>query len=156
MQKLVRGALAVLFLVAIAITLPSAQTNDPVIGTWQLNVAKSKYTPGPGPKSEMRTYAANGDASAKGVDASGKATSSQWTIIYDGKDRPLTGSPDADMLSLKRIDPNHVEFTQKRGGKVAMTGTRTISPDGKVMTIVTKGTDAKGQTVNNVEVFDRR
>ena len=63
---------------------------------------------------------------------------------------------DADTLSLKRIDPYHVEFTQKRGGKVVMTGTRTISRDGKEMTIVTKGSDARGQTVNNVEVFERR
>jgi hypothetical protein len=155
MQNATRGALSILFLVAIA-TFAAGQASDPVVGNWQLNVAKSKYTPGPGPKSETRTYTANGQASAKGVDAAGKATSTSWTILYDGQDRPLTGSPDADMLSLKRIDPYHVEFTQKRGGKVVMTGTRTISPDGKEMTIVTKGTDAKGQTVNNVEVFERR
>src|SRR4029434_9846877 len=154
MQNATRGALSILFLVAIA-TFAAGQASDPVVGNWQLNVAKSKYTPGPGPKSETRTYAANGQASAKGVDAAGKATSTSWTILYDGQDRPLTGSPDADMLSLKRIDPYHVEFTQKRGGKVVMTATRTISPDGKEMMIVKKGTDDQGQHVNHVELFER-
>jgi|RhiMetdeSRZDD1v2_1073273.scaffolds.fasta_scaffold01718_22 hypothetical protein len=68
MQTVTRGALSILVLVAIA-TVAAGQANDPVVGNWQLNVAKSKYTPGPGPKSETRTYVANGQASAKGVDA---------------------------------------------------------------------------------------
>ena len=59
-------------------------------------------------------------------------------------------------LSLKRIDPSTTEFTQKKGGKVVITGTRTTSKDGKMMTITTKGTNAKGQTVNDVEVFEKR
>jgi hypothetical protein len=49
-----------------------------------------------------------------------------------------------------------VEFTQKKAGKVVITGTRTISPDGKVMTITSKGTNALGQTIDNVEVFEKR
>ena len=60
------------------------------------------------------------------------------------------------MISLKRIDAFTTEFSQKRAGKVVMTGTRIISRDGKVMTITTKGTDVKGQAVNNVEVFEKR
>jgi hypothetical protein len=74
---------------------------------------------------------------------------------YDGKDRPQSGNPDADTLSLKRIDAYNVEFSQKRAGKVVSTGTRTISKDGKTMTITTKGTDAKGQVINTVEVFEK-
>jgi hypothetical protein len=68
----------------------------------------------------------------------------------------MNGDPDADMLSVKQTDPYTTEFTQKRAGKVVMTGTRAISRDGKVMTITTKGTNAKGQTVNDVEVFEKR
>jgi hypothetical protein len=136
-----------------------AQSTDPVVGTWELNVAKSKFSPGPAPKSETRTYAVACQeikAASKGVDGTGKPVTGEWTVVYDGKDRPMTGNPDADMLSVKQTDAYTTEFTQKRAGKVVMTGTRAISRDGKVMTITTKGTNAKGQTVNDVEVFEKR
>jgi hypothetical protein len=95
-------------------------------------------------------------ATSTGVDATGKPTSASWTINYDGKDRPQTGNPNADTLSLKRVNAFTAKFTQKRAGKVVITGTRTISRNGKVMTITTKGTTAGGKTINDVEVFDRR
>ena len=138
---------------------PAAQGTDPVVGTWVLNVAKSKFSPGPAPKSESRTYVVAGQeikATSKGVDGDGKPTAGEWTIVYDGKDRALTGNPDADLLSLKRIDAFTTEFTEKKAGKTVITGTRTISRDGKVMTITTKGTNAKGETLNDVAVFEKR
>jgi len=137
----------------------TAQGSDPIVGTWELNVAKSRFTPGPAPKSESRTYVMAGQeikATSKGVDGEGKATAGEWTIVYDGKDRAMTGDPDADLLSLKRIDAFTTEFTEKKAGKVVITGTRTISRDGKVMTITTKGTNAKGQTIDDVQVFEKR
>ena len=45
---------------------------------------------------------------------------------------------------------------QKKDGKAVISGTRTISPDGKVMTITSKGTNALGQNIDDVEVFDKR
>jgi hypothetical protein len=146
-------------LVGLAALQAAGQATDPLIGTWELNVAKSKFDPGPAPKSETRTYVMAGQdikATSKGVDASGKPSAGEWTINYDGKDRPQTGNPDADTLSLQRIDDHTVSFTQKKAGKVVITGTRTISADGKVMTITTKGTNSKGQPINNVWVFDKR
>jgi hypothetical protein len=138
---------------------PVAQDADAVVGTWDLNVAKSKYSPGPAPKSETRTYVMAGQdikASSKGVDGTGKPIAAEWTMNYDGKERPQTGNPDADSLSLKRVDAFTVAFTQKKGGKEVITGTRTISKDGKVMTITAKGTNAQGQSINNVAVFEKR
>ncbi len=135
------------------------QASDPVIGTWELNLAKSKFSPGTAPKSETRTYVAAGTeikASSKGVGADGKPTASQWTVAYDGKEHPETGNPDADSLLVKRIDSYTTEFTEKKAGKVVTTGTRAISRDGKVMTITTKGTNAKGQAINEVVVYDKR
>ena len=136
-----------------------AQGTDPIVGTWELNEAKSKYSPCPTPKSESRTYVMAGQdirATSNGVDSAGKATAGAWTVNYDGKDRPMTGNPDSDTLSLKRIDAFSTEFMQKRAGKVVITGTRTISRDGKVMMITTKGTNAKGQAINDVQVFEKR
>jgi hypothetical protein len=152
------SALLVIVVAAAAVELV-AQGVDPIVGTWELNVAKSKYNPGPAMKSETRTYVIAGQdvqATANGVDGNGKPTASSWIMSYDGKDHPMTGDPDSDTLSLKRVDPFKVEFAQKKDGKVVITGTRTISPDGKVMTITAKGTNAGGQTIDNVEVFEKR
>jgi hypothetical protein len=132
---------------------------DPIVGTWELNVAKSKYSSGPGPKSQTRTYAVAADgikATVNGMDAEGQAITSEWTMNPDGKDRPLTGNPNADTLSIKRIDTNTVEFTLKKAGKVVITGRRTISKDGKTMTLTSKGTNAQGKSVNDVEVFEKK
>jgi hypothetical protein len=163
-----------------------AEAADPAIGTWELNLAKSRYEPGPAPKSQTRTYEvpvaittlrvsgmdSEGRAtivdypvprasgvvkmSAKGVGADGKPTLMEYTAAYDGKDYVFAGNPNADTISLKRIDDFTVEATTKRAGKVVTTGTRVISKDGKVMTITSKGSNAAGQTVSNTLVFDKR
>jgi hypothetical protein len=79
-----------------------------------------------------------------------------YTAAFDGKDYPLTGSPTADMVSLKRIDARTTDRTDKKGDKVATSLRRVVSQDGKTMTVTTKGTDAQGQAVNNVIIFDKQ
>ncbi len=88
-----------------------------------------------------------------GVDAEGQPTHTEYTANYDGKDNPITGSAIADTVSLKRIDARTTQRTDKRGGKVVQTLTRKMSAD--VFTVTVKGTDAKGQPVNDVLVFAR-
>ena len=135
-----------------------AQASDPLAGTWELNVAKSKFSPGPSPKSQTRIYETSGQTvkyTGKGVDGEGKPSLIQWTASYDGKEYPITGDPGADAISFKRIDASRIDFTQKKAGKVVGTGTRSTT-DGKVMTVTYSGTNAKGQAFNNVMVFEKR
>jgi hypothetical protein len=157
----------------------TAQRAEPVLGTWVLNVAKSTFSPGPAPKSESRTYVMADQetkmtfkgvgeprtyrlvqqeikVTSKGVDSDGKPTTAEWTVAYDGKDRPMTGDPDADSLSLRRIDAFTTAFTQKKDDRVVITGTLAISNDAAVMTITTKGMNAKGQPIHNVLVFEKQ
>jgi len=134
-----------------------AQT-EPFIGTWKLNIAKSKYSPGPAPKSGMATISTAGQGVkvvVSGVSATEAKVQWEYTANHDGKDYPVTGNPDADTISLKRINASSVETTQKKGGKVTLTNVRTVSADGKTMTVTTKGTNAAGQAVNNVQVFEK-
>ena len=155
----VRAAAVGLLVVALSAASLQAQKADPILGTWKLNLAKSKFAPGTAPKSETRTYVADGQAikaSAQGADHEGKPTSAEWTLDYDGKPHPETGNPDADSLAVKRISPSTTEFTQTMGGKVVIRGRRTIAQDGKTMTITSKGVNAKGETINNVEVFEKQ
>jgi hypothetical protein len=139
----------------------SAQTSDPLAGRWELNLGKSKFSPGPPPKSESetRTYDETGQQEkmiAKGMDAEGKPTLIQFTATRDGKDYPYTGSPIIDTVSLTPVDTFTLTFATKKDGKVAFTGTRVISKDGKMMTLSSKGTNPKGQPVENTAVFDKR
>ena len=174
-----RGITAIGIILAQFGTRLAAQDADPLIGTWVLNVVKSKFSPGPAPQSESHTYLMEGEqtkmtfkgvgeprtyvtvqhqinAASKGVAGDGTPTTREWTIVYDGKDRPMSGDADADMLSLTRIDAFTAAFTQKRAGRVVIIGTRAISRDGRVMTIKTQGFNARGQTVDDVAVFEKQ
>jgi hypothetical protein len=137
----------------------SAQASDPRIGTWKLNGAKSKYSPGPAPQSLTVKVEPSGQGekvAAEFVNADGTRTTTQYTANFDGKDYPLIGSQIADTVSLKRIDARTTERTDKKGDKVAQTLRRVISQDGKTMTVATNGTNAQGQAVNNAAVFDKQ
>ncbi len=138
-------------------TFAAGKAQDPVIGTWKLNTAKS--TGAAVPKSETRSYAASADGmlvSYKRVDADGKASSVHAIVKYDGKDYPVTGAPDFDAVNARRVGPNTVESTQKRSGKSVSTTTRTVSKDGKTLTLVIRGTNAQGAMTTTTLVYDRQ
>jgi hypothetical protein len=137
----------------------AADASDPAVGTWVLNLEKSKFTPGPAPKSQTRTYAQTADGMSMtitGVAPDGSATSVHSTFKYDGKDYPITGSPDYDTLALKRVNGSTIKSVQKKNGKVVGSATRSISAHGKVMTLAIKGKDAKGASFHNVYVYDKQ
>jgi len=157
-----KSARLVSLIVLLASALPiqlSAQANDPRNGNWEINLAKSKFSPGPPPKGETRTYVvtANSIKSVqKSIDAEGKPGSFEYDAKFDGKDYPTSGSPNIDTISVKRVDAYTLEFTQKKNGKVVAVNQNVISRDGKVITLTSKGTNSKGQAVNNVVVLDKR
>jgi hypothetical protein len=136
----------------------AADAADSVVGTWKLNTAKSSGSV-PTPKSETRTYAAAPGGVAltwTRVAADGKEAVVKTTFKYDGKDYPVTGSPDFDALSAKRIDANTIESKQMRNGKAVGTTTRTVSADGKTLTLVSKLTTAHGTQAETNWVYDRQ
>jgi len=143
-------------LVAADVAQLSAQGKDPRIGTWKLNVAKSKYDPGPAPQSQTLKVDAVGKGE-KTVTADGKKVTVTYTANFDGKDYPLTGSAlGADKVSLKRIDARTTERIDKKDGKPVVTIRRVVSADGKTMTATSKGTNAEGKPTNNVAVFEKQ
>ena len=155
-SMLVVGAVLAFGISAAAV---AASAADPAIGTWTLNVAKSKFSPGPAPQSATRTYAQTADGIAltfSGVAADGTPTSGSSTFKYDGKDYPITGSPDYDTLSLKRVNRTTVKSLLKKDGKVIGHTTRTITAHGKLLTLSSSGKDAKGTRFHQVAVYDRQ
>jgi hypothetical protein len=138
----------------------SVSPTNAIAGNWELNLSKSKFVPaGDAPRSQARVYQVVGQQETgrhTGVNAQGNPSVIEFTAAYDGKDYPYKGSPDTDTVALTRVDANTTTFTQSREGKLVLTGTRVVSPDGKTLTITAKGTNAKGQPVDNVIVYDRR
>jgi hypothetical protein len=135
-----------------------AQT-DPLIGTWRLNVAKSKFDPGPPPMAETRIYEAFGNgikSTQTRVEAGGNKSTISYSALYDGKDYPYMGSPDADTIALRRVDANTIEATLKKSGKVTLNVKAVMSADRKTRTLTMSGTNAKGQRVNNVTIWERQ
>ena len=137
----------------------AAGATNPLIGTWTLNLEKSKVTPGPAPKSQTRTYAQSVQGitlTVTGVAADGSAISQQSTFNYDGKDYPISGSPNYDAISLKKVNGSTVKSEMKLKGAVVGTTTRSISDHGKVLTLKTKAKSAKGADIDAVLVFDKQ
>ena len=132
---------------------------DASIGTWKLNIAKSIFKPGPPPVSETRVY----KAEAKGVMTTVKTTwadklttTVEYPANYDGKDYPVDGSRDVDVVVLTRIDDFTSAATLKHFGKEIGVARRVVSPDGKTMTISYKGINTRGDRVDNVAFYDRQ
>jgi hypothetical protein len=151
---------AVLAVAALALSASGTAQSDPFLGTWKLNPAKSKYSPGPAPKSQTTTYEAAGKGykiSVKSEPATGAMQEWSYMATLDGKESAITGTnPNADTIAVKRIDATTLEMTSKKGGKPTTTQRNVVSADGKTRTVTTTGTDAQGRTVNNTAVFEKQ
>ncbi len=135
-----------------------SQADNPNLGTWKLNEAKSKTSPG-APKINTVVYEAAGDnikVTVDGVDAQGKQTHSEWTGKFDGKDYPVTGDANSDVRSYKQVDAHTLEMTGKKGGKVTLTGRIVVSDDGRSRTVTASGTDANGKKISTTAVYDKQ
>ena len=132
---------------------------DQLSGTWKMNAEKSKYSPGPAPKSLTVVVESDNDGykiDATGIGGDGTPTHAQFSAKFDGKDYPATGLTNADTVSVKRVNANTVETSQKKDGKVVMTITTTVAKDGKTRTSTYRGKNAQGKDVYNVVVFDKQ
>ena len=114
-----------------------ATNQDPVIGQWRLDVSKSKYTPGPGPKSETRTYRMTED----GIKAvivrtyqDGHVETIEYGADYDSVNHVI-GTPEYDAVQLTRISAYVSEATLSHAGKPFGTARREIAKDGMTMVI---------------------
>jgi hypothetical protein len=106
-----------------------------------------------------RTYAATADGTSMtltGVNADGSTISQSAMLTYDGKDDAFTGSTIWDTLSLKKVNGSTVKAELKKDGKIVGHTTRTISAQGKVLTLTTAYKSAKGGTIHETDVYDKQ
>jgi hypothetical protein len=132
--------------------------DDPQMGTWKLNEAKSKFVPGV-PKNHTVVYEAAGDnvkITVDGTDKDGKSTHNEWTGKFDGKDYPVTGDATSDMRSYKKISDRVLTFTVKKDGKATVTGRVVVSADGKSRIVTTSDAGAESKGLRNRSVYDKQ
>ena len=132
--------------------------DNPHMGTWKLDEAKSKIGAG-APKNTSVVYEAAGDSvkvTVDGTGADGKATHSEWTGKFDGKEYPVTGDATTDSRSYKTINAKTLALTNKKDGKVTIAGRITLSADGKTRTVAITGTDASGKKVTSNAVYTKQ
>ena len=136
----------------------AAFADDPQLGTWKLNDAKSKIGVG-APKFTTVVYEAAGDSvkiTVDGTDGDGKPVHTEWTGKYDGKDHAVTGDPNTDTRSYRKVNNHTLAFTAKKGAKVINSGRGVVSADGKTRTVTVNGTDAKGKKYKSTTVYEKQ
>jgi hypothetical protein len=149
-------------LAALTVSVSAQSKDDPSIGAWKLNVAKSKFNPGPPITGDTRSYEFQSGwliVTTETIDAQGKRTGVRFAGKFDGKAYPQIGrfAPTIALITYEPVDKNTLKYTvRSTEGKVNSTNTRVVSADGKTMTIEQKTTTADGMPVDNVEIFERQ
>jgi hypothetical protein len=131
---------------------------DPLMGTWKLNETKSKITPGTLKNTHVVYSSMLGQVkiTSDGMDANGKPIHVEWSGKFDGKDYPVTGDPNSDARSYTKVNERTLTTSNKKNGKVTVTGQIVVSADGKSRTVTLNGTSPKGKKFKNVAVYDRQ
>jgi hypothetical protein len=144
-------------LLAFPVPLPG-QTPD-WFGTWRLNLDKSIYNPGPPPYRRatmtVERWEDNVRFSYDFVHLRGGVQHMEWTGLFDGKDYMVQGTDEYITYAYKRIDDRTYEIVAKLDTRITAVATVTLSPDGRTLTTVTRGKNARGQDVTNTTVYER-
>ncbi|MGA7410456.1 MAG: hypothetical protein WBW33_08215 [Bryobacteraceae bacterium] len=133
-------------------TLGLVAADNPFVGTWKLNVAKSTFNPGPAPQSETVVIRADNKVQVTGADANGQAQ--KWSYTYtQGTAATITGVPDATVTETRK---GHTTDQVWKIGKGMQTGHGVISKDGKTMNYTITGTDADGKPASGTSVYEKQ
>jgi hypothetical protein len=147
------------FLVLLPVLTNLLWSADSVIGTWRLNVQKSRFLPGPAFQSEIRTYEEQKEGvkvTIRAVDGKGRRSTIIYLTTPDGQQHVVSGSGGpADSVALKRVNEFTAESILLHAGKEIAKTVRVIDPEGTTMTITYKGLDPEGNSVDNRLVFER-
>jgi hypothetical protein len=146
-----------LMLAVCAMAVAAWSADNPQMGTWQLDEAKSKLAPGVA-KVTKTVYEAMGDQVKVTVYATapdGTTSTTEWTGKFDGKPYPVTGGANPATRSYRAINARTMSFVQKEGDKVVTSGRIVVAADGKSRVVTSLATNAKGVKVRSVAVYDK-
>src|SRR5438046_9692036 len=153
-----RTTTIVLILAVSLVACAASFAANPQMGTWKLNEAKSKVTPGTMKNTHVVYSSMLGQVkiNTDGIDPSGKPIHVEWSGKFDGKDYPVTGDPNSDTRSYTKVNERTLTTANKKSGKVTVTGQIVVSADGKSRTVNVVGTTPKGKKSKNVELYAKQ
>jgi hypothetical protein len=131
---------------------------DPLVGTWTLNTAKTKYTTGTPAKNitlVIEEQGPNLHVTATGTNSDGAPISVKFTVPINGG----TGSVqegDSTGITSRRIGANVRDNSYTKDGKEIRSRHIVVSKDGKTMTSTVKGTNPNGSPVDGTDVYDKQ
>ncbi|MGA2167010.1 MAG: hypothetical protein ABSG62_02285 [Terracidiphilus sp.] len=135
MNKIERFVACALFLVAAWWAPASSFAQSPFDGTWHTNIAQTKFSPKPNV-----FYLSQGWYHCVSCNPS-------FDVKADGQDQAVTGQT-YDTISVREVDPKSIAVTTKKGGTVVTEQTRTVSANGKTLTVkITSHPKSGGDTV---------
>ena len=152
-----KGRVILLSLAVLFVSATVCLADNPHMGTWKLNEAKSKFSKG-ATKNTTVVYEAAGDSVkviVDGVDGAGSPSHNEWTGKFDGKWYAVTGDPTSDMRSYRKINNQTLALTGKKDGKVTLNGRITVTANGRTRTVTTTAAGPKGKRVSNRAVYDK-
>ena len=150
-----RGLLAAFCLFSVALV----AADNPFLGTWKLNTAKSKGTPGTMEKEATQVFETDGNGIKRtltGIDADGKPIKMSSTIPWDGMEHKVDGPTGPAMVAVKKINDHTVNVTVKVNGKIVVSGKSVVSKDGKTITEMFKGENLAGKKFDNVTIYEKQ
>ena len=153
-----KGRVILFTLAALFVSVTICLADNPQMGTWKLNEAKSKFAPG-ATKNHTVVYEAAGDSVkviVDGTDSSGNPTHNEWTGKFDGKYYAVTGDATSDMRMYRKINNHTLSLTAKKDGKVTLTGRVVVTANGRTRTVTTTATDSTGKKMTNRAVYDKQ
>jgi hypothetical protein len=135
--------------------------NQLFVGRWKVDVAKSRYQPGPGPKSETLRFEPVGEGfkiSLDGVNEQGPYHS-EGTGKFDGIDVPVVATPARQArftYAFSRIDDHTWDIAIKVNGQRRILVHNVVSDDGKTMRAVSTAVTNQGQITSQVVIYEKQ
>jgi hypothetical protein len=132
---------------------------NPALGTWKLNLSKSRFDPGPAPRSQTRIYESTPDGTKttiRTVTATGQIIVAGSTTRPDGKAYPYYGNPNWDSIIPSTVSELESRSELVRAGKVIGHFSRVVSADHQTMTVHHTLTTASGAMENDTEIYERQ
>ena len=153
-----KAKVILLTLVVFVLSAVVCSADNPNIGTWKLNEAKSHFGKGASKNNTVVIEAAgdNIKVTVDGTDGSGNPAHNEWTGKFNGRYYTVTGNPTSDKRSYRPINSHTQALAEKKSGKVVVTGRIMVSRDGKTRTVTTTSKNASGKWITNTAVYDKQ
>jgi hypothetical protein len=113
-----------LFSAAALCASPLCDAQSPFDGTWRIDMSQAKFSPKP-----TVFYVSQGWYHCE-------SCTPAFTVQADGQDHPVSGQS-YDHLNVTVTDPHTLSFVGKKDGKAMFEQTRTVSANGKMLTVKT-------------------